>query len=130
MNEEKKSEVQWHVHKVRQENREGLLGQKSFLIWFTGLPGSGKSTIAGALEYKLNKSGHLTYLLDGDNVRHGLNNDLGFSNSDREENIRRIGEMVKLFVDSGKIVIAAFISPYRKDRNKVRSLVQPGHPSE
>ena len=123
MKEENKSEIQWHTHKVRQEDREGLLGQKSFLIWFTGLPGSGKSTIASALEYKLNKSGYLTYLLDGDNVRHGLNSDIGFSISDREENIRRIGHVANLMVDAGVIVLAAFISPFKKDRMFARSLV-------
>jgi len=123
MKEENKSEVHWHTHKVRQEDREKLLNQKSFLIWFTGLPSSGKSTIACELEYELNKLGYITYLLDGDNVRHGLNSDLGFSNFDREENIRRIGHVASLMVDAGVVVFAAFISPFKKDRLFARSLV-------
>jgi adenylylsulfate kinase len=95
-------------------------------LWFTGLSGSGKSTIANALELKLQALGAHTYLLDGDNVRHGLNKNLGFSPEDRVENIRRIGEVAKLFVDAGVIVLTAFISPYRQDRDMVRKIVEPG----
>jgi adenylyl-sulfate kinase len=97
--------------------------QQPCILWFTGLSGAGKSTIAGAVEHKLFEMGHHTYLLDGDNVRHGLNKDLGFSDEDRIENIRRIGETSKLFVDSGLIVLTAFISPFRLDRQMVRDLV-------
>jgi adenylylsulfate kinase len=121
-----KKNVTWFDGYLTQEEREKLHGHKGAVIWFTGLSASGKSTIAHLVERMLYKKGCTTYALDGDNVRHGLCADLSFSPEDRTENIRRIGEMVKLFVDSGKIVITAFISPYRKDRNKVRSLLQPG----
>jgi adenylylsulfate kinase len=100
--------------------------QKPCCIWLTGLSACGKSTIAMALEQVLIQRGHLAYVLDGDNIRHGLNKNLGFSPEDREENIRRIGEVAKLFVDAGLIVITSFISPYRADRDKVRALLQPG----
>ena len=100
-----------------------LKHQQPCIIWFTGLSGAGKSTVANALEVELHKRGYHTYLLDGDNVRHGLNNDLGFSDKDRVENIRRIGEAAKLFVDAGVIVLTAFISPFRSDREMVRKLV-------
>lgn len=103
--------------------REALKINKGCCIWFTGLSGSGKSTLANILELKLNKLGVHTYLLDGDILRKGLNNDLGFTEKDREENIRRAGEVAKLFVDAGIIIISAFISPYEKDRNKVRCLI-------
>lgn len=101
-------------------------GHASCIIWFTGLPSSGKSTIASEVEHRLHASGIRTYLLDGDNVRHGLNADLGFSPAEREENIRRIGEVARLFLDAGLITLVAFISPYRKDREKVRRGVEAG----
>ncbi len=112
--------VHWHHHKITREEREKQLKQKSFLLWFTGLSGSGKSTVAMDLQEKLHSMGKLSYVLDGDNIRHGLNSNLGFSADDRSENIRRIGEVGKLFVDAGFITIACFISPYKKDRDKVR----------
>ncbi|NPA03851.1 MAG: adenylyl-sulfate kinase [Epsilonproteobacteria bacterium] len=115
--------VVWHNTKITKEDRIKLTKQKPCILWFTGLSGSGKSTLANALEEKLYKNGNLTYLLDGDNIRHGLNSDLGFSSKDRQENIRRIGEVSKLFVDAGLIVLSAFISPFRKDREFVRNLV-------
>jgi adenylylsulfate kinase len=99
-------------------------GHKSFILWFTGLSGSGKSTLAHALEERLHQLGCKTFVFDGDNVRHGLNNDLGYSKQDRKENIRRIGEMCKLFIEAGVITLTAFISPYREDRNKIRNLVE------
>lgn len=107
---------------LRQEKNH----HRSLLIWLTGLSGAGKSTIANALAHRLHNEGCSTYVLDGDNVRHGLNRDLGFSDSDRSENIRRIGEVAKLFVDAGIITIAAFISPFRDDRERVRALVGSG----
>jgi len=121
-----KKDVTWFDGYLTREEREKLHGHKGAVVWFTGLSAAGKSTIAHMLERMLYKKGCSTYPLDGDNVRHGLCADLTFSPEDRTENIRRIGEMVKLFVDAGKIVITAFISPYGKDRNKVRSLLQPG----
>ena len=114
----------WHLHNVSKKNRSNQKKQRPCVIWFTGLSGSGKSTIAGAVEQKLHESGHHTYLLDGDNVRHGLNKNLGFSDDDRIENIRRIGEVAKLFTDAGLIVLTAFISPFRADRRMVRELVE------
>ncbi len=111
---------------VTSDEREKLLRQKGCVIWLTGLSGSGKSTIAKALERKLVDSGHLAYILDGDNIRHGLNSDLGFSDSDRTENIRRIGEVAALFADAGVITITAFISPFRKDRGRARNAVKSG----
>ena len=123
--ERKKSEnVVWHEGKIKKEDRERFLRQKGVILWLTGLSGSGKSTIGHELEYRLLNMGHLAYVLDGDNIRHGLNGDLGFSPQDREENIRRIGEVAKLFADLGIITITAFISPYKKDRQRVRSLVK------
>lgn len=110
----------WHDTEIKKEHRESILGQKAILLWFTGLSGSGKSTIATALQKKLIEEGKLTYILDGDNIRHGLNQDLGFSEEHRIENIRRIGEVAKLFVDAGMITMASFISPYKKDRDLVR----------
>lgn len=118
--------IVWHQHEVSKQSRATQKQQRPCIIWFTGLSGSGKSTIAGALEQKLNALSQHTYLLDGDNVRHGLNKDLGFSDSDRVENIRRIGEMSKLFVDAGLIVLSAFISPFRIERRLVRDLVEAG----
>ena len=115
--------IVWHDHHIDKSERSKLKGQKPCILWFTGLSGSGKSTIANAVESELAKMQKHTYLLDGDNVRHGLNKDLGFSDMDREENIRRIGEVSGLFVDAGLIVLSAFISPFRKDREAVRNLV-------
>jgi len=115
--------ITWHGGSVTQEDREHLLRQKGCVLWFTGLSGSGKSTIARALEEELVKRGHPAYVLDGDNVRHGLNSDLGFSPESREENIRRIGEVAALFADAGLITITAFISPYRRDRERARTCV-------
>ena len=115
--------IVWHDASVSREDREKLLEQKGVVLWFTGLSGSGKSTIANALEEKLHLNEKLTYLLDGDNVRHGLCSDLGFELEDRTENIRRIGEMSKLFIDSGIITLGTFVSPLRSDREKVRELL-------
>ncbi len=116
-----------HKHKVTREDRSRIKGHKPFALWFTGLSGSGKSTLANEVEYILNKKYRVhTYLLDGDNIRKGLNRDLGFSQRDREENIRRISEVVRLFVDAGLVVLTAFISPYRKDRAFARSLLNEG----
>jgi adenylyl-sulfate kinase len=116
-----------HQHPISQSDRTLIMHHQPLLIWLTGLSGSGKSTIASALELRLNKEfGVHTYLLDGDNIRSGLNSDLGFSDFDREENIRRIGEVAKLMVDAGLIVITAFISPFQRDRDRVRSLLPSG----
>ncbi len=114
--------ITWHEGHVTREAREKLLMQKGATLWFTGLSGSGKSTIAFTLEHELVRMGRLAYVLDGDNIRHGMNKNLGFSAADREENIRRIGEVAKLFADAGLVVMASFISPYRKDRDTVRVL--------
>ena len=119
-----RNNLTWFDGYLTAEDRENLHGHKGAVIWFTGLSASGKSTIAHFLEKELYQRGCSTYVLDGDNVRHGLCADLGFSAEDREENIRRIGEMVKLFVDAGIVVLTAFISPYRKDRQRVRSLLK------
>ncbi|PRR81736.1 putative adenylyl-sulfate kinase [Clostridium luticellarii] len=119
----KSTNISWHRTLVDREMREKLLKQNGILLWFTGLSGSGKSTIASELERRLYDMGKLTYLLDGDNVRYGLNSNLGFTKEDRTENIRRIAEVCKLFVDSGVITIATFISPFKADRNKVRKLL-------
>ncbi|APM41255.1 adenylyl-sulfate kinase [Clostridium kluyveri] len=119
----KSTNISWHRALVNREMREKLLGQNGILIWFTGLSGSGKSTIASELEMRLYNMGRLTYLLDGDNVRHGLNSNLGFTKEDRIENIRRIAEVCKLFVDSGIITISTFISPFKEDRDNVRKLL-------
>jgi adenylylsulfate kinase len=124
MESQKSQNIVWHRTNITKKDREKLLNQKGALIWFTGLSGSGKSTVASALEQRLFELGKLTYLLDGDNIRHGLNSDLGFSIKDRKENIRRIGEVSKLFVDAGVIVIASFISPLKEDRNNVRNLLE------
>lgn len=121
-----KKEIVWHEHSLDKLTRSNQKRQKPCILWFTGLSASGKSTTANAVEKKLYELGHHTYLLDGDNVRHGLNKDLGFSDSDRVENIRRIGEMAKLFADAGLIVLSAFISPFRADRQMVRDLVEEG----
>lgn len=117
-------DIVWHEHKIDKQRRAEQNQQKPLAIWFTGLSGSGKSTLAGLLEQKLQSEGKHTYLLDGDNVRHGLCGDLGFSDKDRVENIRRISEVVKLFVDAGQIVLTAFISPFKADRAFCRGLLE------
>lgn len=122
----KNENIVWHPHNIKKLDRANQKKQKPCLLWFTGLSGSGKSTLAGALEERLFGLNRHVYLLDGDNVRHGLNNDLGFSDADRVENIRRIGEASKLFVDAGLIVLSAFISPFKQDRDMVRSLFDEG----
>ncbi|SDL94554.1 adenylyl-sulfate kinase [Sediminibacillus halophilus] len=116
----------WHPATVTKSARQELNNHKSCALWFTGYSGSGKSTLANELDYQLHKLGIRTFVLDGDNIRHGLNKELGFSPKDRVENIRRVGEVAKLFVDSGQIVMTAFISPYRKDRDQVRKLFEEG----
>jgi adenylylsulfate kinase len=126
MTEQKATNITWHQSAISKLDREKLLSQKGVVIWFTGLPSSGKSTLAHAVEEELYTRGHLSYVLDGDNIRHGLNKNLGFSPEDREENIRRIGEVAKLFAHSGTITMTAFISPYRKDRDKARQLLEDG----
>ena len=110
-------------HKVKRKDREKIKRQKACVIWLTGLSGSGKSTIANEVEYRLNKMSYHTYLLDGDNIRSGLNSDLGFSETDRKENIRRISEVAKLFIDAGIITITAFISPFIEDRKRAREII-------
>ena len=120
----KSTNIVWHESEVIKEKRQKLNGHKSAIIWFTGLSGSGKSTISVALETALHTIGVRTYRLDGDNIRHGLNKDLGFSQEDRTENIRRIGEVSKLMVDAGLFTLTAFISPYYEDRDQVRELVE------
>jgi adenylylsulfate kinase len=118
--------IVWHDHKITRAERSVNKNQKPCLLWFTGLSGSGKSTIANALDVALHNRGYHTFLLDGDNVRHGLCEDLGFSDEDRVENIRRIGEVSKLFADAGLIVLSAFISPFTSDRRLVRKLFPAG----
>ncbi len=126
MSESKSTNITWHAGQVSRTDREKLLGQRGCTIWLTGLSGSGKSTIAVAAEKALAQKGRLTYILDGDNIRHGLNANLGFSPADRTENIRRIGEVSKLFTDAGIIVFTSFISPYRADRDAVRKIMGEG----
>jgi adenylylsulfate kinase len=118
----KPTNITWHETSISKENRREKNGHGSCALWFTGLSGSGKSTIANAVSNELFRQGINEYVLDGDNIRHGLNKDLGFSDYDRTENIRRIGEVAKLFVDSGNVVTTAFISPFRSDRDQVRAL--------
>jgi len=118
--------VVWHDHPVTREEREQQHGHQGVVLWFTGLSGSGKSTVAGSLEQALHRAGVSTYLLDGDNVRHGLCRDLGFSDDHRKENIRRVGEVAKLMVDAGLVVLTAFISPHRAERQMVRDLLGAG----
>ncbi|MBY0098643.1 adenylyl-sulfate kinase [Mesobacillus maritimus] len=118
----KSTNITWHDTTVTKQDRHAQNGHGSCVLWFTGLSGSGKSTIANAVSNELFRQGINEYVLDGDNIRHGLNKDLGFSEYDRTENIRRIGEVAKLFVDSGKVVTTAFISPFRSDRDQVRSI--------
>lgn len=122
----KSTNIVWHESSVTKEDRQKLNNHKSGVLWFTGLSGSGKSTISVALEKKIHARGIRTYLLDGDNVRHGLNKNLGFSPEDRTENIRRIGEVGKLMSDAGILTLSAFISPYQEDRDQVRTLLEEG----
>jgi adenylylsulfate kinase len=124
--ESRSSNITWHASHVTRSERERLLGQRGATVWLTGLSGSGKSTIAVGAERELVRRGRLAYVLDGDNIRHGLNKNLGFSPADRTENIRRIGEVAKLFTDAGVIAMTSFISPYRSDRDGVRRLFAPG----
>lgn len=126
MAEQKSSNTVWHNATVTRERREKLHKHKSVILWFTGLSGAGKSTLAHSVEEKLHQMGCSTYVLDGDNVRHGLCGDLTFSDNDRKENIRRIGQVSKLFLESGVIVLTAFISPFRSDRQLIRNMVQHG----
>jgi len=126
MREPKSKNITWHHGLVEREEREKKNKNKGVILWYTGLSGCGKSTIANALEKKISDSGYHTYVLDGDNIRFGLNKNLGFSPEDRTENIRRIGEVAKLFVDAGIVVSTAFISPYCKDRDRVRDIVEKG----
>lgn len=118
-----KENIIWQNTKINKEDREKIINQKGVVIWFTGLSGAGKSTIAAYLEERLNKLGKLTYMLDGDNLRHGLNKDLNFTIEDRKENIRRVSEVAKLFLDTGVITLASFISPLREDRKFAREII-------
>jgi adenylylsulfate kinase len=120
----KSTNITWHELSLSKESRRKQNEHHSFVLWFTGLSGSGKSTVANALAHKLFETGIRNYVLDGDNIRHGLNKDLGFSDKDRTENIRRIGEVAKLFVESGQVVLTAFISPFISDRQLVRELLE------
>lgn len=124
MDANKSSNVVWQSIAIERKHREKLLNQKGLLIWFTGLSGSGKSTIADALNKELYSKTYFTYMIDGDNLRHGLNADLGFSKEDRVENIRRVRELSRLFVDAGIIAITTFISPFKEDRKKVREIIK------
>ena len=126
MTPNKATNIVWHEGHVGRLEREQLLGQQGVLIWLTGLPSSGKSTIAFSAEHALIARGRLAYVLDGDNIRHGLNKNLGFSAADRAENIRRIGEVGKLFADAGLLTLTSFVSPYRQDRDAVRALMGEG----
>ena len=126
MTDQKSTNITWHEGHVTREDREKLLGQRGVTVWLTGLSGSGKSTVAVAAEKALVESGRLSYVLDGDNVRHGLNSNLGFAPEDRTENIRRIGEVAKLFSEAGVVVFTSFISPYRDDRDAVRAIMPEG----
>lgn len=118
--------ITWHHSSVSKKERHDRNGHKSCVLWFTGLSGSGKSTLANSVDYALFQDGYRSYVLDGDNIRHGLNSDLSFRPADRKENIRRIGEVAKLFVDSGMIISSAFISPFREDRELVRQMFDTG----
>ena len=126
MTEQKATNVTWHTHQVSKDDRFKLKGHKGAVLWFTGLSGCGKSTIANAVELKLYQAGKHSFLLDGDNIRLGLNKNLGFTPEDRTENVRRVGEVAKLFAAAGNITLAAFISPYRADRKLVRELLPAG----
>jgi adenylylsulfate kinase len=122
----KSTNIAWHHSTVTRAARAHQRGHRSAILWFTGLSGAGKSTLANAVNSALFEQGLACYVLDGDNIRHGLCNDLGFSDADREENIRRIGEVAKLFVDAGVVALTAFVSPFKADRDKVRALVPAG----
>ena len=122
-NLENKTNIKWHESSINRQNLESLRGHRGMVLWFTGLSGSGKSTLANALNEALHSKKVSTYLLDGDNIRHGLCRDLGFSDKDREENIRRIGEVANLFMNAGIVTITAFVSPFRSDREKVRKII-------
>jgi adenylylsulfate kinase len=124
--QKRSTNITWYERRLTKSDYRQRNGHSSMVLWFTGLSGSGKSTLAHRVEEVLFNKGWYTYILDGDNVRHGLNGDLGFSENDRRENIRRIGEVAKLFVDGGVVVLAAFISPYREDRDRVRALFEEG----
>jgi adenylylsulfate kinase len=126
MSTPKAENLTWHIGEVDREARAAAHGHRGAVLWFTGLSGSGKSTIGHRVERMLIERGAFAYVLDGDNVRHGLNSDLGFAPEDRVENIRRIGEVARLFADAGGLVLSAFISPYRADRDRVRALMGPG----
>ncbi|TNF62226.1 MAG: adenylyl-sulfate kinase [Deltaproteobacteria bacterium] len=126
MSAPKAENLTWHVGEVDREARAAAHGHRGAVLWFTGLSGSGKSTIGHRVERMLIERGGFAYVLDGDNIRHGLNSDLGFSPEERVENIRRIGEVARLFADAGALVLSAFISPYQKDRDRVRGLMGPG----
>ncbi len=126
MTEQKATNVTWHEHRVDRDSRCKLAGHKGAVLWFTGLSACGKSTIANEVDHLLHQQGKRTYVLDGDNIRMGLNKNLGFSAEDRAENIRRIGEVASLFADSGQLTLTAFISPYKADRDQVRKLLEPG----
>lgn len=126
MVQQKATNITWHHHKITRAEREKLSGHKGMVLWFTGLSASGKSTVANIVDELLYQRGCRSYVLDGDNIRHGLNKNLGFSAEDRAENIRRIGEVAKLFADAGLFAITCFISPYRADRDAARALNAPG----
>jgi adenylylsulfate kinase len=126
MTEHKAQNITWHEGQLSRADRERQRGHRGATLWFTGLSGSGKSTVARRVELLLARRGHYVYTLDGDNVRYGLCSDLGFSPQDRSENIRRIGEVCKLFTDAGSLTLAAFVSPYRADRDRVRATLAPG----
>lgn len=126
MAEQKATNVTWHEHRVSSADRQKLNGHKVAVLWFTGLSAAGKSTVANTVDHKLHARGIHTYILDGDNIRMGLNKNLGFNDADRTENIRRIGEVAKLFSDAGLIALTAFISPFKADRDQVRALFKNG----
>ncbi len=126
MTEQRATNITWHEQQVSKTERRGLNGHKGAVLWFTGLSACGKSTVANTVDHKLHSKGKHTYVLDGDNIRHGLNKNLGFSAEDRTENIRRIGEVARLFCDAGFVTLTAFISPYKADRDNVRELLEPG----
>jgi adenylylsulfate kinase len=126
MTEQKSTNITWHRHQVSKKERQELNGHRGAVLWFTGLSACGKSTVANTVDHFLYSSDKHSYVLDGDNIRHGLNKNLGFSAEDRTENIRRIGEVAKLFCDAGVLALTAFISPYRDDRDKVRALLEEG----
>jgi adenylylsulfate kinase len=125
LKETRSSNITWHERRLNKDDYRRRNGHNPVVLWFTGLSGSGKSTLAQEVEERLFQRGWYTYMLDGDNIRHGLNGDLGFSEGDRRENIRRIGEVAKLFTDAGLVVLASFISPYCEDRDRVRALFDP-----